>query len=145
MNRPTIVCLCGSTRFYSAFQEANFQETMKGNIVLSVGFFMHEHAKRHGGDVGITNEDKKKLDRLHLQKIDLSDEVLVINVNDYIGASTKREVWYANQQQKRIRMIELPTKHDTRAIRSWFVSWPDWERAATEAATTLPTDQASQR
>ena len=32
--RKTIVCLCGSTRFYETFQQANYEETMKGNVVF---------------------------------------------------------------------------------------------------------------
>lgn len=138
MNRPTIVCLCGSTRFFQAFQDANFQETLKGNIVLSVGFFMHDHAKRHG-NVGITDEQKKKLDELHLRKIELADEILVINVGDYIGDSTKREVWYAHHIKKRVRMLE-PTQYTDKIISSWFGSWDEWIRAAKKAATTAPSN-----
>jgi hypothetical protein len=77
--RPKIVCLCGSTRFKDAFDEANYQETMTGNIVLSVGFFMHATGNRHGEDVGATPEQKKALDELHKRKIDLADEVFVLN------------------------------------------------------------------
>jgi len=145
LNRPTIVCLCGSTRFFDAFMKANYDETLKGNIVLSVGFFMHDHAQRHGGEVGITDEQKKKLDELHLRKIDLSDEVLCINVNDYVGNSTKRELWYARQQGKRLRMLELPSKIDWNTIGGWFTNWEDWVRAAAKASSTIPSDMASQR
>ena len=35
--RPRIVCLCGSSRFYDEYQEANYDLTMKGEIVLSIG------------------------------------------------------------------------------------------------------------
>lgn len=108
-NRPTIVCLCGSTRFYEAFQQANFLETMAGRIVLSVGFYLHrpdEMNKVHGEGVGITPEDKIRLDELHLRKIDLADEVLILNVNGYIGQSTARELAYARQQGKRVRFLE---------------------------------------
>ncbi len=35
--KPTIVCLCGSTKFKQAFIDVNFRETMTGKIVLSVG------------------------------------------------------------------------------------------------------------
>ena len=44
---PTIVCLCGSTRFYDTFQQANFDETMAGKIVLSVGFYPHSTEQAH--------------------------------------------------------------------------------------------------
>lgn len=133
MPRRTIVCLCGSTRFAEAFRKANFQETLKGHIVLTVGSMMHTDK-----DLEISPEQKVDLDRLHLDKIDLADEVLVLNVNDYVGASTKREVWYAQRQRRGIRMWELPTKHTPEIIRHWFVSDDDWSAAAAYAAVLAP-------
>lgn len=106
MNKPTIVCLCGSTRFYKQFLEANYRETMAGKIVLSVGFYPHAVNEMHGEGVGITEEDKKRLDELHLRKIDLADEVLILNVGDYIGDSTAGELAYARDHGKVIRFLE---------------------------------------
>lgn len=138
---PRIVCLCGSTRFYDAYMKANAAETMKGNIVLSVGFFMHHEnrmkkfyealsvlATYEGhpesfrskarealtnyshpeGAVGISEEEKIQLDQLHMRKIDLADEILVINVDGYIGNSTRNEINYAAMQGKPIRYLEQP-------------------------------------
>ena len=105
--RPKIVCLCGSTRFKEAFDEANYQETMAGNIVLSVGFFMHATGNRHGEDVGATPEQKVALDELHKRKIDLCDEVMVLNVDGYIGDSTRGEVAYAEKIGCPVRWLEL--------------------------------------
>lgn len=110
--RPAVVCLCGSTRFYEAFQRANFEETMAGKIVLSVGFYAGspgEMVRKHGEGVGITPEQKEALDQLHMRKIDLADEILVLNVGGYIGESTRREIVYARQHRnKRIRYLEEP-------------------------------------
>ncbi len=44
MDKPTIVCLCGSTRFSEAFQQANLMETLDGNIVLTIGCDMRSDA-----------------------------------------------------------------------------------------------------
>lgn len=98
--RPPIVCLCGSTRFYEEFQKANFELTMRGFIVLTVGFYPHAEfsAKAHGEDVGVTVEQKEKLDELHKRKIDLADYVYVLNKHDYVGHSTKSEIDYADQR-----------------------------------------------
>lgn len=104
--RPTIVCLCGSTRFYETFMRANYEETMAGRIVLSVGFFMHRIGDVHGQEIGCTPEQKVALDQLHLRKIDLADEVLVLNMNGYIGASTARELAYAIATNKRLRFLD---------------------------------------
>lgn len=108
LNLPPIVCLCGSTRFYEEFQRANFRETMAGKIVLTVGFYPHAECSKeaHGEDVGITAADKRNLDDLHKRKIDLADEVLVLNVGGYIGNSTRSEIEYANGQGKTIRYLE---------------------------------------
>ncbi len=103
--QPTIVCLCGSTRFYRAFQQANFRETMAGRIVLSVGFYAHADVEAHGETVGITPEQKTALDELHKRKIDLADEILVLDVDGYIGHSTRAEVIYAAGLDKRIRWL----------------------------------------
>lgn len=103
--RPKIVCLCGSTRFKKAFEEANKSETLKGHIVLTVSDFPHT-------DYGVSPEEnlgedvKAKLDLLHLQKIDLADEVLILNVGGYIGNSTRRELRYAYSKEKHVRFLE---------------------------------------
>ena len=106
--RPTVVCLCGSTRFKDAFDLANYQESLAGKIVLSVGFFMHasDNKAPHGETIGCTPEQKILLDVLHKQKIDLADEVLVLNVGNYIGDSTRSEIEYAKDQGKLIRYLE---------------------------------------
>lgn len=106
MARPKIVCLCGSTRFYEAFQWANYRETMLGNIVLSVGFYPHSQRQAHGEEVGCTEEQKIALDELHLRKIDLADEMLVLNVGGYYGDSTAREIQYAHDHGKPVRFLE---------------------------------------
>ena len=100
---PKIVCLCGSTRFYDAFQEANFHETMAGHIVLTVGFYASKDGLRPGG---ITAEEKEQLDELYHRKIDLADEILVLNVGGYVGDSTKGEIEYAHSLGKRVRWLE---------------------------------------
>jgi len=100
--KPKIVCLCGSTKFKQEFLDANFRETMKGNIVLSVGWFSHTDKKIFFP----TKEEKLMLDELHKRKIDLSDEVLILNVGGYIGESTKGELDYAKEHSKEIRFLE---------------------------------------
>lgn len=107
---PKIVCLCGSTRFYDAFQRANYEETMKGHIVLSVGFYPHSSEIAHGEAIGCTDAQKVMLDELHKRKIDIADEVLVLNVGGYIGASTRSEIEYAQTLNQPIRYLEPITQ-----------------------------------
>jgi hypothetical protein len=79
---------------------------MNGNIVLSVGFYPHSALEAHGEDIGCTEKQKIMLDELHKRKIDLSDEVFVLNVGGYIGSSTKSEIQYAMILRKSIRFLE---------------------------------------
>jgi len=95
---PTIVTLCGSTRFQDAYEKATREETLKGNIIISVGLFGHQEGLDMGGEV------KAKLDELHLRKIDLADCVLVVSDGaGYIGISTRGEVDYAIRTGKYVR------------------------------------------
>jgi hypothetical protein len=105
-DRPRVVCLCGSTRFFEAFQQANYSETMAGRIVLSVGFYPHRADMCHGQTLGCTAKQKLALDELHKRKIDLADEILVLNVNGYVGDSTRSEIEYAQARGKPVRYLE---------------------------------------
>jgi hypothetical protein len=106
--RPVIVCLCGSTRFYDAFQQANYERTMAGEIVLSVGFYPHAKAEHgHGEGVGHDSAEKVALDELHKRKIDMADYVLVVSdETGYFGDSTAGEIWYAVEHGKPVRFAE---------------------------------------
>lgn len=103
---PSIVTLCGSTRFYREFQEAYYRETMAGQIVLSVGFYPDSAKQAHGEEIGCTAEQKLALDELHKRKIDMSDEILVLNIDGYIGESTRAEIEYAEAMGVAVRYLE---------------------------------------
>lgn len=104
---PIVVCLCGSTRFWREFQRAGLAETMAGRIVLSIGAASGTDDE-HFGNLPREEYDRVKamLDALHLRKIELADEVLILNVDGYIGESTRRELNYARQLDKVIRWLE---------------------------------------
>lgn len=91
-NSPRIVVLCGSTGFRKEFADENRRLTLEGRIVLSVGFFRGDHE--------ISEEEKERLDGLHLRKIDMANEVRIINPAKYIGESTEREIEYAPNEWK---------------------------------------------
>ena len=104
--RPVIVCLCGSIRFGEMFRNVNQRETLAGKIVLAPGCFQ--------GDVvlEVLPGVKRGLNELHLRKIDLANEILVVSVGGYVGESTRQEIAYARQQGKRVRWLELGTRDD---------------------------------
>ena len=96
-----VITLCGSTRFKDAFLEAQKRLTLDGNIVISVGLFGHS-----GDDEVWTEGTKEMLDDMHRAKIDMADEIYVINVNGYIGTSTRSEIEYAKATGKTVRYLE---------------------------------------
>ena len=101
INGFKVVTLCGSTHFKDEFLEAQKRLTLEGNVVISVGLFGHS-----GDDEVWTEGVKDMLDRQHLAKIDLADEIFVINVGGYIGDSTRREIAYAEFKGKTITYLE---------------------------------------
>ena len=74
--------------------------TLDGNIVLTPNFF--NSIKKED----IDEKTKKMLDEMHKQKIDMSDEIYVVNVDGYIGESTKLEIEYAKRKDKKISYLE---------------------------------------
>lgn len=108
-DRPEIVVLCGSTRFKDEFEKYNHELTLQGKIVLSVGVFVRSEPAY----ADISDEQKRALDELHKRKIDLADRVLVLNVDGYLGDSTKSEIRYAwSVAHKRVDFIwHMPDEH----------------------------------
>lgn len=96
-----VITLCGSTRFKEQFLEAQKILTLAGNIVISVGLF------GHSGDNEVWTEGTKEmLDDMHKRKIDMADGIYVINVDGYIGQSTRSEIEYARSQGKTVEYLE---------------------------------------
>lgn len=100
-----VITLCGSTRFKKEFLEVQRKLTLEGNIVLSVGAFGHagDNEVWEGLSEDTQTKTKEMLDDMHKRKIDMSDEIFVINVNGYIGSSTKSEIEYAKATGKPVR------------------------------------------
>ena len=97
--RFPVVTLCGSSKFKNEFMQASELLSLKGYIVISLGLFGHADNKF---DTVITPDIKDMLDRAHKQKIDMSDMIVVINKDGYIGESTRSEIEYAKNNGKSI-------------------------------------------
>lgn len=106
-----VITLCGSTRFKDAFMREQKRLTLEGNIVISVGLFGHSgdnEVWESMGEDAIT-KTKMMLDDMHKRKIDMADEIFVINENGYIGDSTKSEIAYAEAKGKIVNyLMPLP-------------------------------------
>ena len=103
-----VITLCGSTRFKDQFMETQKRLTLQGNIVISVGLFGHSGDSEvwENMDEGTLTKTKEMLDDMHKRKIDMADEIFVINVNGYIGESTKSEIEYAKKHGKKVNYLE---------------------------------------
>ena len=107
---PKIVCLCGSTRFWETFRDVGLDLTMAGIIVLSIGIAAPDSMILAHPDTNQGKAQKSMLDQLHKQKIDIADEILVLNVDGYIGDSTKGEIAHTKFRGKPVRWLFQPDK-----------------------------------
>ena len=121
--KPIIVTLCGSTKFKDAFVKAQLEETLAGRIVLTIGCAMHADPEIFGH---LSEEEmtatKKRLDALHFRKIEMSDEILVLNVGGYVGESTSREIARAHMLSLPVRWLE-PEKTIRNAAAVYYSNW----------------------
>lgn len=103
-----VITLCGSTRFKEEFMSVQKMLSLKGNIVISVGLFGHsgDNEVWENMDEGTLTKTKEMLDDMHKAKIDMADEIFVINVGGYIGDSTRSEIEYAMQHGKKVNYLE---------------------------------------
>jgi len=108
--KPKIICLCGSTRFLEVFAIKAYElERDEGVIVVGCHYLppsyfgdgpvVTDHLAEHEGC-------KDDMDRLHFRKIELADEIFVLNVGGYTGESTQREIVYAISLGKKITWLE---------------------------------------
>ncbi len=108
---PKIIVLCGSTKFFNTFAEMQNRLTLDGYIVLTVGSTTQSDDDLFASmDPAERRLLKAKLDTLHLAKIWLADNILVLNVGGYIGESTEREILYATSLDKSVRWLEPPSQ-----------------------------------
>ena len=99
-NKYNVITLCGSIKFKNEFIKVQERLILEGNIVFTPNFFNSIKKEE------INEKTKKMLDEMHRQKIDMSDEIYVINLDGYIGESTKSEIEYAQEKGKKIFYLE---------------------------------------
>lgn len=107
INGTKVICLCGSTRFTAEMLVKQWELTKQGNVVLSwcalPDWYFKGEDKTHIGDQeGV----KQIVDEVHKRKIELADEVFVINIGGYIGNSTRSEINHAIAMGKPVNYLE---------------------------------------
>ena len=102
-----IITICGSSRFKEEILNAAANLTLQGHIVLMPCVF------HHADNIDLTTEQKIQLDNLHRQKISMSDAILVVNKDKYIGESTYGEIDWANRMNKEVYFTEEMPNNET--------------------------------
>ncbi len=91
-----IITVCGSLKFQKEIMEISEKLELEGNCVLTPIYPTNSDKDAY------TEEQVIILDKMHKEKIKLSDCILVVNVNNYIGNSTKSEIEFAKSLNKEI-------------------------------------------
>ena len=90
-----VITLCGSLKYQKEIMKVAEKMALKGNCILTPVYPVSDSIKR-------TEDDLQKLKEAHFKKIELSDVILVVNVDNYIGNSTTQEIEYAKKLGKEI-------------------------------------------
>lgn len=99
MQKNKVITICGSLKFIDEIKAQTEKLTLEGNCVLSIIYPTH--------DMNFyTEENFKKFKEQHFQRIAMSDAIFVVNVEGYIGNSTKKEIEYATSLGKEILYLE---------------------------------------
>ena len=131
--RPKVIVLCGSSKFVDIMAVvAWLLERDEGAITMSLHLLPYWYCREDVPDHLAEQEGvSEAMDNLHLRKIDLADSVFIVNVDDYIGESTHREIEYALMLKKPIRWFNSdPVGDKIMAIITEFAK----DNAATKAA-----------
>ena len=90
-----VITICGSMKYKDNMIEIVESLALRGYCVISP-VYLNKSKELY------TNEDFKTLKDIHFQKIKLSDAILIVNIDNYIGDSTKLEIDYAKELNKEI-------------------------------------------
>lgn len=99
MRKIKVIAICGSLKFKEEMIKIAIQLELTGNVALIPIFPTNN-------EMNYTEEEKTMLGKMHKEKIKIADAIFVVNINGYIGESTKREIEYAKAQNKEILYLE---------------------------------------
>ncbi len=91
-----IITICGSYRFVKEIKEVAEKLELAGNCVLAPIDLVTRDESEY------TAEEYQLLGEMHKEKIRLSDAIFVVNVDNYIGTSTKNEIEFAKSLNKEV-------------------------------------------
>lgn len=91
-----IITVCSSLRFKDEMMKIAEKIELQGNCVIAPIYPTNPDKDAY------TTEEVNMLDKMHKEKIKISDAILVVNVDNYIGSSTKSEIEFAKNLNKEI-------------------------------------------
>ena len=91
-----IITVCGSYKFKKEMTEITEKMALKGNCMLTPIELSRSKKEDY------TEKEASMIDKMHKDKIRLADAILVVNVDGYIGSSTKSEIELAKSLNKEI-------------------------------------------
>ena len=97
MEKVKIITVCGSLRFVKEMMEITEKMELQGNCMLVPIYNPSRPSKDD-----FTGEEALMLDKMHKERIKLADAILVVNVDGYIGTSTRKEIEFARVLNKEI-------------------------------------------
>lgn len=116
MDEPKVIVLCGSSRFVDTMAVMAWMlERDEGKITMGLHLVpgWYTDVEDHLAEAeGVADH----MDELHLRKIDLADEIFVINLGGYIGESTAREIQHAKNRGIEIRYLEDETEYGEKIL-----------------------------
>ena len=103
---PKVICLCGSSRFVDIMAVIGWLlERDEGAIITGLHLLPVWYPDVPDHHLAEAEGVAEQMDELHLRKIDLADEIFVINWEGYIGESTRKEIAYARTHDKQVRYL----------------------------------------
>ena len=94
-----VITICGSMRFSKEMMKISEELELKKGYAVIQCVYNVDGLKYEGFDA-------KLLDKIHRKKIEISDAIYVVNVNGYIGNSTRNEIEYAKSLGREILSLE---------------------------------------
>lgn len=95
-----VVTICGSMRYSKEMIKISEELEIKQGYAVIQCVYSVEGLKCEGVDASM-------LAKIHRRKIDISDGIYVVNIDGYIGKSTRNEIEYAIKNGKDVMYHEV--------------------------------------
>lgn len=90
-----VITICGSMRYSKEMMKIAEELELKEGYAVIQCVYNIDGQRYEGVDASI-------LDKIHRRKIDISDAIYVVNIDGYIGNSTRKEIEYAKNNGKEV-------------------------------------------